>query len=184
MSGSRIRLKIKASVPSYDMQGSLLPVGNYVFKVSGISSRTITGSINTIEFTFGTRQVLRMVSNQQNVPVSPIRTTRLQRVRNSPPVEETPSPINSNSCPICFSTMRTDRRRLSCRHMFHKTCVDRWLRTNPRCPVCRQRPAHLPSVRRDYGAYVSSHDRVNRRTSVYRHPRLTRNPHSLPSLRR
>lgn len=28
-------------------------------------------------------------------------------------------------------------RRLPCMHLFHQACVDQWLATNKKCPICR-----------------------------------------------
>ena len=43
------------------------------------------------------------------------------------------------SCPICLSEMEvgTEVRNLPCNHIFHKGCVDEWLRVNASCPTCR-----------------------------------------------
>ncbi|XP_029158212.1 uncharacterized protein LOC114930568 [Nylanderia fulva] len=42
-------------------------------------------------------------------------------------------------CTICLSEFEDceNVRRLPCMHLFHIDCVDRWLCTNKRCPICR-----------------------------------------------
>ncbi|XP_031842423.1 uncharacterized protein LOC116431318 isoform X2 [Nomia melanderi] len=42
-------------------------------------------------------------------------------------------------CTICLSEFEDCEcvRRLPCMHLFHIDCVDQWLRTNTRCPICR-----------------------------------------------
>lgn len=46
-----------------------------------------------------------------------------------------------NTCPICLNEMVVgeDARLLRCHHIFHKQCVDEWLRVNASCPTCRKR---------------------------------------------
>ncbi|XP_022084610.1 E3 ubiquitin-protein ligase arkadia-A-like isoform X2 [Acanthaster planci] len=51
-------------------------------------------------------------------------------------------PNNDNDeekCTICLSYFEEDEdvRRLPCMHLFHVECVDQWLSTNKRCPICR-----------------------------------------------
>eukprot|EP00058_Branchiostoma_floridae_P018884 XP_002604373.1 hypothetical protein BRAFLDRAFT_85466 [Branchiostoma floridae] len=47
---------------------------------------------------------------------------------------------NENSCTICMVEYKTGNklRRMPCAHEFHSKCVDRWLKQNGSCPVCRQ----------------------------------------------
>lgn len=42
-------------------------------------------------------------------------------------------------CTICLTDFveEEDVRRLPCMHLFHIECVDQWLPTNKRCPICR-----------------------------------------------
>lgn len=58
-------------------------------------------------------------------------------------------------CTICLSEFEEDEdvRRLPCMHLFHIECVDQWLATNKRCPICRvDIEAHLT---KDYTATSS-----------------------------
>ncbi|GAB6019296.1 hypothetical protein CHUAL_000891 [Chamberlinius hualienensis] len=59
---------------------------------------------------------------------------------------------NIEKCTICLSEFEDneDVRRLPCMHLFHTECVDQWLTTNKRCPICRvDIEAHL---KKDYSA--------------------------------
>ena len=44
-------------------------------------------------------------------------------------------------CSICLAPYEEgdDVRIVMCMHRFHKRCIDPWLRTNPTCPVCKNR---------------------------------------------
>lgn len=54
---------------------------------------------------------------------------------------------DNNSCPICLNEMAIgeEARYLTCKHIFHRTCVDEWLRVNASCPTCRQGIQAAPS---------------------------------------
>lgn len=53
---------------------------------------------------------------------------------------------SSLTCPICLSDMKVGEtaRRLRCNHLYHKSCVDEWLRENASCPTCRKRIVDSP----------------------------------------
>ncbi|KAL1236641.1 RING finger protein [Trichinella spiralis] len=50
--------------------------------------------------------------------------------------------VNENqlSCVICLSNfeIRQLLRELPCSHCYHSKCVDKWLRSNRTCPICRR----------------------------------------------
>ena len=48
--------------------------------------------------------------------------------------------INKEYCNICcedYIIGQYKRTLPSCNHIFHKKCVDKWLKTKSNCPVCR-----------------------------------------------
>ena len=48
---------------------------------------------------------------------------------------------DNNSCPICLSDLcvgEEGRSMPQCNHLFHKACIDEWLKVNATCPTCRQ----------------------------------------------
>ena len=49
---------------------------------------------------------------------------------------------NNDTCSICLENYKkgTYKRMLSCNHIFHKKCVDKWFKNGSNgntCPVCR-----------------------------------------------
>lgn len=53
----------------------------------------------------------------------------------------------ASCCSICLADYKdSDMLRLlpDCGHLFHRKCVDPWLRLHPTCPVCRTSPMPTP----------------------------------------
>ncbi|XP_053208684.1 hybrid signal transduction histidine kinase M-like isoform X2 [Panonychus citri] len=59
---------------------------------------------------------------------------KYKKIQRSAEVEDT-----IEKCTICLCEFEDteDVRRLPCMHLFHVECVDQWLATNKRCPICR-----------------------------------------------
>ena len=89
-------------------------------------------------------------SNNYNlVPQIPINSTLdllgLERVPYSELVPKYKQIKNGDkligqSCPICQDEYKPKeyRRELTCKHIFHKKCIDKWLKSNLSCPYCRE----------------------------------------------
>lgn len=54
---------------------------------------------------------------------------------------------DDKTCPVCLNDMVVgeEARLLTCRHLFHKQCVDEWLRVNASCPTCRMSIINVPA---------------------------------------
>lgn len=45
---------------------------------------------------------------------------------------------NCNTCSICIEhILESDKMNTSCNHIFHKECLEKWLKINNQCPYCR-----------------------------------------------
>ena len=41
-------------------------------------------------------------------------------------------------CPICLEEIpEKEMKVLDCNHEYHNSCIEEWMRYNPRCPECR-----------------------------------------------
>lgn len=41
------------------------------------------------------------------------------------------------TCSICLSKLNGRTKKLFCNHVFHRSCINRWLKHNSTCPCCR-----------------------------------------------
>lgn len=50
-----------------------------------------------------------------------------------------PIVIKQEKCIICIEEYQSGlyKRNLSCNHVFHKKCIDKWLQQTNKCPICR-----------------------------------------------
>jgi len=48
--------------------------------------------------------------------------------------------FNNDVCSVCFESFMEEEevKALECKHVFHQTCIDPWLKKTLKCPLCRQ----------------------------------------------
>ena len=44
---------------------------------------------------------------------------------------------NKPVCPICLDVIDKNIKKLSCNHLFHTDCINKWFNYNTSCPTCR-----------------------------------------------
>jgi hypothetical protein len=57
--------------------------------------------------------------------------------------------ITENECPICYDELTTNTITLPCNHVFHNSCMSRWIELNNNlCPYCRYdlTPHRAPNI--------------------------------------
>ncbi|XP_077084706.1 E3 ubiquitin-protein ligase Arkadia isoform X1 [Siphateles boraxobius] len=66
-------------------------------------------------------------------------TSNSRKLHGKQEEEEEAEEDTEEKCTICLSILEEgeDVRRLPCMHLFHQLCVDQWLLTNKKCPICR-----------------------------------------------
>ena len=74
---------------------------------------------------------------------------------------------DNTECSICrlpFIENEIVRKLKRCRHYFHHTCVDNWLKNNTTCPICRQNVnENIPSGTSDTTAATNTTNTTNTR---------------------
>jgi hypothetical protein len=73
------------------------------------------------------------------------RPTRPPRPTQSAP-SHLPRPTSPPLCSICLEPIVSQGRTLSCSHVFHNSCINRWFQSSARCPLCRRSHRRLPRV--------------------------------------
>lgn len=73
---------------------------------------------------------------------------------------------NGAQCTTCFDTFKLDDEVgcLDCKHIFHRPCIEPWLKTKNSCPVCRQKVS-MAKWRKDYNKKVRKIQKRKRATN-------------------
>lgn len=77
---------------------------------------------------------IRVKSNNTHTMASTIKTLSTSVWSSKKPTKPT-----TEQCTICMDSI-TNMDTLACGHSFCKQCIDTWLSSNDRCPLCRKNP--------------------------------------------
>ena len=99
--------------------------------------------VNNINDHPALKEALRRQPNNANFAwILVNQTTEPMAIESMPPQIENDDDENDNDCSICCSTMNSIKptRTLTCKHKFHKNCIEHWFNTNvagtKQCPYC------------------------------------------------
>lgn len=64
---------------------------------------------------------------------------KYSEVKEQLKIDQNDKESSDTSCVICLDGFSDDNdtRLLKCKHFFHLTCLDEWLKKKRECPVCR-----------------------------------------------
>jgi hypothetical protein len=164
---SEIKTTISCPTSICDINGNVLPNGNYYFTILKYNDSYCQGSLTAKgrygEFTFKMIDIVKMMSIAQS------RLARRSGLQEpgmpdyiSPPISPENSKLTKqldekevvhnyfytpDKCSICLSMISDNRKRLGCNHSFHNLCISKWLARDQRCPICRTIHVERPSRR-------------------------------------
>ncbi|CAA2983618.1 E3 ubiquitin- ligase RING1-like [Olea europaea subsp. europaea] len=90
-----------------------------------------TGSLTMIEGSLAVESFLSGMPRKEGpLPASKASIEAMPAVKITEPGSE---------CPICLTEyeLNGEVKEMPCKHKFHSDCIDKWLRVNGSCPVCR-----------------------------------------------
>lgn len=163
----KINTTISATDTFFDLDGNIVPSGNYYFEVKKIEGNEFSGDLiqkgKYGEFRFKAKDLVKMMSvgqarlarraniDEDGIPKCDSPSVRQNRVfasflsanvtRNTvvKTYDEASSLKKENPmCSICLTDVTLDKKVLSCDHVYHKKCIDKWLDRKSTCPVCRK----------------------------------------------
>ena len=152
-----IKTTISCPTSICDLNGQVLPNGNYYFTINKYDDRCCQGTLAAKgqygDFTFKTIDIVKMMSIAQSrlarrsglcekgmpdyvsPPISPENSNLTREINEKEVVHNyfyTP-----DKCSICLNMISDNRKRLACNHSFHSLCISQWLARDQRCPICR-----------------------------------------------
>ena len=100
------------------------------------STGRATGRRSTGRTTTGRRSTGRTTTGRRSTAGHEHRATSGHRSRRGATSEHTVHDGHSD-CAICMESSNEPRKHCQCGHSFHARCLNRWMRSNDTCPLCR-----------------------------------------------
>eukprot|EP00667_Euglena_gracilis_P019351 EG_transcript_20714 len=76
---------------------------------------------------------------QRSTPTEGLLRSQLDRLTSLRRITESDLKTNIGQCTICLSEYQKgeEARTLPCWHLYHRECIDRWLKEHRTCPICK-----------------------------------------------
>jgi len=84
------------------------------------------------------QEINRHTISYEYKPILPTKRKRIKTEEIDTPSTSAVTACNDN-CSVCLDKFNPNVqvRRLPCLHVFHIKCIDKWLKRNRKCPICR-----------------------------------------------
>lgn len=84
------------------------------------------------------QEINRHTISYEYKPALPVKRKRV-KTEESDAITTSAATCTNDNCSICLDKFNPNVqvRRLPCLHVFHIKCIDKWLKRNKKCPICR-----------------------------------------------
>ena len=178
----------------FDEDGNYIPSGNFFFSTKEVKDGNFIGKLtnkdglNFGKFTLSPRKLVKMMavaqsglankanlSNQEGMPSYSFPSSDGSGLSHFIPrnivSNYTPRSFirEPETCSICLENLTSyNKKSLTCKHNFHMTCINIWLRDKNTCPLCRASQVSVPQPRDDtFMTTVSELSRNANRNTLY-----------------
>lgn len=88
---------------------------------------------------FGPDDYENLLELDRSVAHKPLTVEQINRLPTEKFRRTAAKTAEESTCNICWDDFEDNQttRRLPCLHSYHKDCIDKWLKTNNTCPICR-----------------------------------------------
>lgn len=102
-------------------------------------NNTILPMLSDSDFEFNIRDFIEQMKCDSHIIITQKdinNKSKYHRVSNDPNEK-----CKDSECSICISEYLNNEyyRTLNCGHTFHKRCIDKWIKKNNSCPICREK---------------------------------------------
>ncbi|UJR10238.1 hypothetical protein I4U23_014451 [Adineta vaga] len=111
---------------------------NAILRPNGRRPRDVQNSTDD----FGPNDYERLLELDNSVRSQSLTDEQINRLPTEPFQGARNKSDEENKCSVCWDDFEQNQilRRLRCFHLYHKDCIDKWLKDNNQCPICRVPP--------------------------------------------